>query len=94
MGVWLHNPVESKKRDKRIDDLKKDINELVNQTETVEKFISNIDDDEQQLIFSYRYIDGWKLKEIADKMNMDLSIVGKKITNYMKVSNNSKIEVL
>lgn len=94
MGVWIYDPVESEKRDKRIQELSKDIYNLVKQTEAVENYISDIADEELQLIFSYRYIEGWKLKEIADKLNMDLSTVGKKITTYMKFSNNSKNEVL
>lgn len=94
MGVWIYDPVESEKRDKRIQDLSKEIDDLVKQTDAVEEFISDIADEELQLIFSYRYIEGWKLKEIACKLNMDLSTVGKKITTYMKLSNKSKIEML
>lgn len=86
MGVWIYDPVESEKRDKRMQDLSKEIDVLVKQTEAVEEFISNIADEDLQLIFSYRYIEGWKLQEIADKLSMDRSTIGKKINTVLQLS--------
>lgn len=32
MGVWIYNPVQSEKRDKRIEELTKEIDKLIQQT--------------------------------------------------------------
>ena len=85
MGVWIYNPVQAEKRDKRIEELMKDIDNLTRQTEAVEEFIAGISDEEIQMLFSYRYIEGSNLHEIGDKLNMDRSTVGKKIANYLKL---------
>lgn len=51
----------------------------------VEQFIDGIKDSELRQIFEYRYVDGMKLKDIAKIVNLDLSVVGKKITNYLNL---------
>ncbi len=86
MGVWIYNPVQAEKRDKRIEELMKDIDNLTRQTEAVEEFIAGISDEEIQILFNYRYIEGSNLHEIGAKLNMDRSTVGKKIANYLKLS--------
>ena len=86
MGVWIYNPAQAEKRDKRIEELVKDIDGLTKLTDTVEEFINKIGDDEMQLIFSYRYIEGNNLQEIGEILNMDRSTVGKKINSYLKLS--------
>lgn len=60
----------------------------------IERYIDKIKDSELRLIFRMRYVQGKKLKEIADALNQDLSGIGKKITAYLQLSNNSKKSVL
>lgn len=49
----------------------------------VERYIDKIEDAELRQIFEMRYMEGKKLREIADTLNQDLSGIGKKITNYL-----------
>lgn len=60
----------------------------------IEEFINSIGDSELRQIFTLRYIEGMKLKDIAAEVDEDLSGVGKKITAYLQLSNNSKKSVL
>lgn len=60
----------------------------------IERYIDSIWDSELRQIFGMRYIEGMKLREIAEQMNLDLSGIGKKITSYLQVSNNSKKSML
>lgn len=60
----------------------------------IERYIDSIKDSELRQIFEMRYIEGMKLREIAELMILDLSGIGKKITAYLQVSNNSKKSVL
>lgn len=49
----------------------------------IEQFIDRIKDSELRQIFEMRYIEGKKLREIAVVVNLDRSVVGKKITEYL-----------
>ncbi len=60
----------------------------------IEQFIDQIKDSELRQVFEYRFIDGMKLKDIAKIVNLDLSVVGKKISNYLKLANNAKKTVI
>lgn len=60
----------------------------------VEQYIDKIEDAELRQIFEMRYMEGRKLREIADVLNQDLSGIGKKITVHLQLSNNSKKSVL
>lgn len=60
----------------------------------IERYIDSIRDSELRQIFGMRYIEGMKLREIADKVNLDLSVISKKITSYIEFANNAKKSVL
>lgn len=60
----------------------------------VERYIDKIEDAELRQIFEMRYMEGKKLREIADEVNLDLSVVGKKITAYIEFANNAKKKVV
>ncbi|MDE7298152.1 MAG: sigma-70 family RNA polymerase sigma factor [Lachnospiraceae bacterium] len=60
----------------------------------IEEFIDRIGDAETRQIFEMRFIEGLKLREIANMANRDLSGIGKKINSFLKVSKNSKKSVL
>lgn len=83
MGVWINDPKELAARDKLIVMYKERLNRAREEALRIEQFISSIKDSELRQIFQYRYIDGKKLWEIAEIMNMDRSSVGKKIRNYL-----------
>ena len=48
----------------------------------IEQYISSITDSEIRQIFQMRFIDGLKLSEIAERLDMDRSGVGKKSRAY------------
>lgn len=50
----------------------------------IEQFLDRIKDSDLRQIFEMRYIEGKKLREIAEAMNEDRSGIGKKITGYLK----------
>lgn len=50
----------------------------------IERFIDRIKDSELRQIFELRYIEGKKLREIAEELNEDRSGIGKKITEYLR----------
>ncbi len=60
----------------------------------IEEFIDGIEDAETRQIFEMRFMEGRKLREIANMVNRDLSGIGKKINSFLKVSKNSKKSVL
>lgn len=60
----------------------------------VAQYINKIKDAELRQIFEMRYMEGRKLREIADELNQDRSGIGKKITEYMQLSHNSQKSVL
>ncbi len=45
----------------------------------IEQYINSIPDSEIRQIFQMRFIDGMKLREIAERLDMDRSSIGKKI---------------
>lgn len=48
----------------------------------IEQYISSIADSEIRQIFQMRFIDGMKMREIAERLDMDRSSIGKKIRSY------------
>lgn len=94
--------VSVKMHDPEVNDSRKKIIALLGEREQrcnekileIEKYIDSIEDSELRQLFELRYIEGMKLREIADVMNLELSGIGKKITAYLQLSNNSKKTVL
>lgn len=50
----------------------------------IEQFIDSIEDPELRLIFQYRFIDGLKQEEIAEKIRVDRSVISRRISGYMR----------
>jgi hypothetical protein len=90
VGVQMEDPVISSEIDKLIAQKRKRVEECWKQVRKIEAFISGIQDSELRQIFEYRYIDGLKLREIGEQMNMDLSGIGKKIRSYINFPTNPK----
>lgn len=94
VGVEMYDPGISDKLNETIALLQKRLSDCAEQMLRVESFISTISDSELRQIFQLRYIDGRKLRDIAAELNQDLSGIGKKITAYLQLSNNSKKSML
>lgn len=82
-GVWVNDPKQVADRDKLISLYQDRLDRARKEALRIEKFIKDITDSELRQIFEYRYIDGLKLREIGEIMNMERSSVGKKIRNYL-----------
>lgn len=83
MGVYAYDPKQIAERDKLIAIYQDRLETARKEALRIEQFINSIPDSELRQIFRYRYIDGMKLREIAELMNMDRSSVGKKIRSYL-----------
>jgi len=82
-GVWINDPKQIADRDKLIKVYSDRMENARKEILRIEQFISDIPDSELRQIFEYRFVDGMKLREIADYMHMDRSTVGKKIYKYL-----------
>ena len=94
VSVQMYEPKASDKVNKVIAILKERQRQCDEKILEVERYINKIPDSELRQIFEMRYIEGKKLREIADTLNQDLSGIGKKITAHLQLSNNSKKSVL
>lgn len=86
VGVLMNEPVENDRIQKRISLWKEKVKYLTEQSERVEIFIDSIEDGELRMIFRYRYTDGMRLEDVAKEVNLDRSVVGKKINDYLKLA--------
>ena len=82
-GVWVDDPKQAADRDKMIAIYQDRLKYARSEAMKIEKFISDIPDSELRQIFEYRYIDGKKIREIGELLNMDRSNIGKKINAYI-----------
>jgi hypothetical protein len=62
----------------------------------IETFITDMPKEKafEKLIFTYVYIKGMNQVEVAIKLNIDQSNVSKKITDYLKIYNESRINII
>ncbi|MDE7211852.1 MAG: sigma-70 region 4 domain-containing protein [Lachnospiraceae bacterium] len=60
----------------------------------IEVFIDGIADAETRQIFEMRFIEGMKLREIAEAVHLERSAVGKKITHFLQFAHNSQKSVI
>jgi len=94
VSVQMYEPVANDKLNEAITILEERQRRCNEKMLEIERYIDSIRDSELRQIFEMRYIEGMKLREIAEQMNLDLSGIGKKITSYLQVSNNSKKSML
>ena len=94
VSVQMYEPGEAS----RVDRLLRIYRERKEQAEKsmlqIEEYIDGIQDTELRQIFQMRFIDGMKLREIADGLCMDLTGISKKITGYLQLSKKSKKSVV
>ena len=57
--------------------------------EETEQWVEDIPDSQTRRIFRMYFIDGETYRQIARKMHMDKSTVGRKIDNFLKVAPNA-----
>lgn len=65
------------------------ISRIQKECEAVEEWIDGIPDSLTRRIFRMYYIDGLTQRQIARKVHMDKSTVGRKIDNFLKVAPNA-----
>ena len=94
VSVQMYSPKINDEINRNIKLLEQRLERSWQQCREIEAYIDSIADSELRMIFQMRYIEGMKLREIAEQVNQDLSGIGKKITEYINLSNNSKNEVL
>lgn len=69
--------------------LEKKKEEAIRKQVEIQDWIESIPDLTLKLIFTYRYLEGMELKQIAKKLHMDRSSIGKKINSFLQLSPNS-----
>lgn len=94
VGVQMYEPVEADRINRMIQIYKERQKKVEQQMLEIETFIDGIEDAEIRQIFEMRFIEGRKLREIADAVNRDLSGIGKKVNSFLQLSKNSKKSVL
>lgn len=85
MDVVIEDPGEVSDRDKLIATYRERQAEARAAVLQIEQFVSDIQESELRLIFQYRYIDGMKLREIGEALNIDRSVIGKRIHRFLNL---------
>lgn len=83
-SVEMDEPVEAEKSARRIVRWENEIKKARRQNEEIEKFISGIKDVRDREIFTYRYIDGMKVVDVAKNVNYTKGRVSQIIKKYVK----------
>lgn len=83
-SVYMNDPVEEEKSVQKIKKLEEELGEALSDMEKVEAFISGIEDVRTREIFQYRYLDGLKVTEVAEKIGYTHSCVSKKIQKHLE----------
>ncbi len=83
VSVRMYEPKANDERNKVIALLEKRQRRCEEKMLEIERYIDKIEDAELRQIFEMRYMEGKKLREIAEVLNLDLSGIGKKIGNYL-----------
>ncbi len=83
-SVEMEDPLESDKQRRNIDKLNKDIQKAEKEMEAVEHFIAGISDAGDREIFTYRFIDGMKVKEVAAAVGYTHGRVSQIISKHLK----------
>ncbi len=85
VGVQMEDPVIASEIDKLVRQKRERVEECWKQVHKIEDFIKAIPDSELRQIFEFRYIDGKRLREIGDQMNIDFTCVSRKIKAYINL---------
>ena len=83
-SVEMEDPLEADKQRRNIDKLNKDIQKAEKEREAVEHFIAGIPDAGDREIFTYRFIDGMKVKDVAVAVGYTHGRVSQIISKHLK----------
>lgn len=83
-SVYMEEPLEADKQRRNIDKLNKDIQKAEKEMEAVEHFIAGIPDAGDREIFTYRFIDGMKVKKVAEAVGYTHGRISQIISKYVK----------
>ena len=83
-SVEMDDPTEAERQRKNIVRWGKEIQKAEKEMEDVERFIEGISDAGDREIFTYRFIDGKKVKEVADSVGYTHGRVSQIISKYLK----------
>lgn len=83
-SVEMEEPLEADKQRRNIDKLNRDIHKAEKEMKAVENFIAGISDAGDREIFTYRYIDDMKVKEVAATVGYTHGRVSQIISKYLK----------
>ncbi len=83
-SVQMNEPMEAERVRKRIENWEKEIKQAEKEIEEVEQFINRIEDVRDREIFTYRYIDGMKLVDVAHAVGYSHGRVSQIISKYIK----------
>lgn len=82
--VEMDEPIEAERQRKNIVQWEKEVQKAEKEMEDVERFIGGISDAGDREIFTYRYIDGMKVKKVADVVGYTHGRVSQIISKYLK----------
>ena len=83
-SVQMEEPMEVDKSQKRISKWQLEIAKAEQEIDEVEQFIGGIEDVKTKEIFTYRYIDGMKVGEIAERIGYSHGRVSQIIAKFIK----------
>ena len=82
--VQMDEPVEADRSSRRISGWKKEIAQAESDILAVERFVAGIQDVRDREIFTYRYIDGKKVTEVAEEVGYTKGRISQIISKYLK----------
>lgn len=82
--VEMDEPEEADRQRRRIARWEKEIRKAKEDMEAVEHYISGIADAGDREIFTYRYIDGMKVKDVAEAVGYTKGRISQIIKKYLK----------
>lgn len=94
VSVQMHEPVEIARINRMIQIYEERQKKVEQQMLEIETFIDGIEDAEIRQIFEMRFIEGRKLREIAEVVHLERSVIGKKITHFLQFAHNAQKSML
>lgn len=94
IGVKMYSPEQIAAQHELIKVYQRRKAEVEEKKLEIEQYIDNIEDSQLRLIFQYRYIDGLKQREIADKLYLDRSRISRKVSDYLQNAHKAQKNVI
>lgn len=90
VSVQMYEPAAADKVGRMLRIYRNRQERLEKQMLEIEKFIDGIEDTETRQIFEMRFMEGRKLREIAESTSLEVSTVSVKITRFLNCQTNQK----